>query len=338
MRSSLLGLWRFFPSSEYIIGGKDPGTYMNEGIQIAQRGALVFRDPVVSSVPPFARDLFFPSHQRHDYYGTRFMGFFIKNPDSGAVVGQFPHLFPASIAIGYGLDGLTGARRTVGVWAILGMLAVYFAGRAARRTDGGRGCGGLLALHVIQVWFSRYPNAEVVMQALLFAALLANARAHVDGDVLRPGRRPVCSGCCSSSASTRYSAIAGVAGGLALAGFNGATAASLVRRDLRRGGCARGALPARTDARVRRAADRLSRNLPAWEYLVLGLVIAGGSRWSLARDDERGLQCTRCAVDTGRRDDGAVGCWRSTRCSSAILPASWPRTTRMRCGPSPTST
>jgi hypothetical protein len=40
----------------------------------------------------------------------------------------------------------------------------------------------LLALNVIEVWFARYPNAEVVMQALLFAALLANARAHVDGD------------------------------------------------------------------------------------------------------------------------------------------------------------
>ena len=36
----VLGLWRFFPPSEYIIGGKDPGVYMNEGIQIAQRGAI----------------------------------------------------------------------------------------------------------------------------------------------------------------------------------------------------------------------------------------------------------------------------------------------------------
>ena len=98
----LFGLWRFFPPAEYIIGGKDPGTYVNEGVQIAQRGTLVVRDPVVEDVPPFARDLFFPSHQRTDYYGTRFMGFFIRNPADGSVVGQFPHLFPASIAIGYG--------------------------------------------------------------------------------------------------------------------------------------------------------------------------------------------------------------------------------------------
>jgi hypothetical protein len=37
----LLGIWRFFPPSEYIIGGKDPGTE-NEGIQIAQRGRWSF--------------------------------------------------------------------------------------------------------------------------------------------------------------------------------------------------------------------------------------------------------------------------------------------------------
>jgi hypothetical protein len=178
----VLGLWRFFPSSEYVMGGKDPGTYINEGIVIAQRGAVVYRDPVVASVPAFARDLFFPSHQRDDYYGLRFMGFWIKNPDSGAVVGQFPHVFPASIAIGYGVDGLTGARRAVGFWAILGVLALYFAGARLVGRAAAWAAAALLCLHVLQVWFARYPNAEVVMQALLFAALLASARAHVDGD------------------------------------------------------------------------------------------------------------------------------------------------------------
>jgi hypothetical protein len=177
-----VGMLRFFPPSEYIIGGKDPGTYINEGIQIAQRGALRPADPVVAAVPNFARDLFFPSYQRPDYYSSRFMGFFIVEPEQGHVVGQFPHLFPASIAIGYGLDGLTGARRATGVWAILGLLAVYFAGSRLFGRVPATAAAGLLALHVVQVWFSRYPNAEVVMQALLFAALLAGARAQVDGD------------------------------------------------------------------------------------------------------------------------------------------------------------
>ena len=108
-----LGMVRFFPPAEYVIGGKDPGVYMNEGIQIAQRGGLVIPDPVVAAVPPFARPLFFPPYGQA-YDSLRFMGFFITDLDTGSVVGQFPHLFPASIALGYGIDGLTGARRTVG--------------------------------------------------------------------------------------------------------------------------------------------------------------------------------------------------------------------------------
>jgi hypothetical protein len=178
---AFLGAWRFFPPSEYIMGGKDPGVYMNAGIQIGQRGTLWFHDPVIAGVPAFAWDLFQPYYGRDAYYSTRFMGFFVMDPERGTVVSQFPHLYPASIAIGYGVDGLTGARRVTGIWAILGVLAVYF---ASARIVGRRAAAfgaGLLTLHVIQVWFARYPNTEVVMQALLFAALLAHARAHVDG-------------------------------------------------------------------------------------------------------------------------------------------------------------
>ena len=177
-----IGAWRFFPPAEYIMGGKDPGVYVNAGVQIAQRGALVVRDETIASLPPLARDLFIPSHQRPDYYSVRFMGFFVRDPDRGLVVAQLPHLYPASIAIGYGLDGLTGARRTSGVWAMLGLLSVYFAGARLLGKPAAAAAALLLALNVVEVWFARYPNAEVAMQALLFAALLANARAHADGD------------------------------------------------------------------------------------------------------------------------------------------------------------
>src|SRR5262249_24707348 len=89
----LLGLWLYFPGAEYVMGGKDPGTYVNEGIQIAQRGSLEIHDGVIASVPRPFRDLFFPSHLSTFYYGTRFMGFFIMDPNAGTVLGQFPHLF-----------------------------------------------------------------------------------------------------------------------------------------------------------------------------------------------------------------------------------------------------
>jgi hypothetical protein len=178
-----LAVWRFFPVSEYVIGGKDPGVYVNEGIQIAQRGTLVITDRAIAAVPDFARDLFFPSEHKAEYYSAGFMGFFIQDPASGRVVGQFPHLFPASIAIGYGLDGLSGARAAVAWWAVLGVLAVYFAGARLVGRGAAFAAAVLLTLHVIQIWFARYPNSDIVLQAGLFAALLAFARAHQDDDV-----------------------------------------------------------------------------------------------------------------------------------------------------------
>ncbi len=272
----LLGLMRFFPPSEYIMGGKDPGVYMTEGIQIAQRGAIVVSDPVVASVPPFARDLFFPSHQRpqHDFYGVRFMGYFIKDPSAGTVVGQFPHLFPASIAVAYGLDGLTGARRAVGAWAILGVIAVYFAGVRLVGRTAAAAAAALLALHVIEVWFARYPNAEVVMQALLFAALLANARAHVDGDRFFA---PVAATLLGLLLFLRFDAVLGVAGvlgGLVLGVFNGQRPrASFVVIFLALSGLAAMYLFGPMRVYMDLPIVFLSK-LPWWEYVVLGLVAA----------------------------------------------------------------
>ena len=47
------------PAAEYVIGGRDPGVYISEGIQIAQRQSLVTTDSVAAAVPASARDLFF---------------------------------------------------------------------------------------------------------------------------------------------------------------------------------------------------------------------------------------------------------------------------------------
>ena len=175
-----LGLSLFYPPAEYVIGGKDPGVYVNAGIQIGQRGSLVTRDPVVAAVPARFRDLFYPSHQNETYYAPRFMGFFILDPSAGTVVPQFPQLYPVWIAIGYGLYGLTGALHVLGACAMLGVLGLYFLGaRLLGPTVAGTGAA-LLAINVVQVWFARYPNAEMLMQALLLGGLLAFARAHID--------------------------------------------------------------------------------------------------------------------------------------------------------------
>ncbi len=181
-----LGAWLFFPSSEYVMGGKDPGTYMNQGIQMARDGSLTIRDATLAAVPDEFRPLFLTVSRdevaKGLNQGVRFMGFFVADRSRGEVVGQFPHGFPAWIAIAYGIDGLSGARNAVGAWAILGLVAVYFAGTRFAGRAPAFVAAVLLAVNVAEVWYAKYPNSEVMQQALLFAAFLALARAGHDGD------------------------------------------------------------------------------------------------------------------------------------------------------------
>ena len=179
----VLAIWCFSPPAEYILGGKDPGVYLNAGVQISQRGGLIIEEPLVASLPAETRGLFFPDHRRGEYYSNRFMGFFLLDPARGTVVDQFPHLFPAAIAVGYDLAGLTGARYAATTCAVLGVLSLYFLSARLIGRPAAASAAALLAIHVVQLWHARIPNAEVLGQVLLLAGLLATARAHQDDQV-----------------------------------------------------------------------------------------------------------------------------------------------------------
>ena len=179
-----LSVWMYFgvPAAEYVLGGRDPGVYMSEGIQIAQRRSLATVDSVAATVPASTRDLFFPPYGEAGYYSVRFMGFHLRDVETGTVSGQFPQGYPVWIAIAYGVDGVTGTRRVIAWWAILGVLAVYYVAKRLIGPIPAAAAAGLLCVHVIQTWYARYPNSEIVTQALMFPALLAHAYAHEDED------------------------------------------------------------------------------------------------------------------------------------------------------------
>lgn len=178
----VLAGWLFARPAEYLIGGKDPGVYVNEGAQIAQGGSLFIRDPVVAAVPPASANLFFPSHQNAYYYGLRFMGFFILDPRAGLIVGQFPHLYPIWIAIGFALGGVAGALAITPAFALLAVLAIYCVGRRLAGRFAGLAAALLLALNVVEIWFARYPNSEIPFQFFVLAGLLAASRAVEEED------------------------------------------------------------------------------------------------------------------------------------------------------------
>ena len=177
------GIFFFVPPAEYINSDRDPAVYFNSGIQIARQGSFYIDDPVVRAVPPEYRELFFrPEPPSASFDTSRFLGFFVLDQDTGTVIGQFPHLYPVWIAIGYETYGLTGARYVHGLWGVFGVLAVYLTGVRLFGRRAAFAGAALLAVNVAQVWFARYFCTEMLFQALAFAGVLAYVRAHVDGD------------------------------------------------------------------------------------------------------------------------------------------------------------
>lgn len=163
--------------TEYLFGGRDPGTYVAAMATIGRTGKIVFADPAVLSIPPQYVDLFYRHPDKPgDYEWGRFMGFPLERPETGRVLPEFFHLFPAFGAYLFQSMGIKGALATPPVFGVLATLAVFFALRAWLGAGPAALAGLLLSVNVLQVWFARFPVSEMVSQLLTFLGLLAVLR------------------------------------------------------------------------------------------------------------------------------------------------------------------
>ncbi|HET6897560.1 MAG TPA: glycosyltransferase family 39 protein, partial [Vicinamibacteria bacterium] len=161
--------------SEYVMGGRDPGTYVAAMALIGRTGGIAYVDPVVLSIPREDVALFYRNPDNGDYSWGRFMGMPLERPETGRVVPEFFHLFPAFGAYLYQAAGVRGALAAPCVFGVLGTLAVFFAWRRLFGTPVALLASVLLAINVVQVWFGRYPVSEPMSEFLIFLALWAFA-------------------------------------------------------------------------------------------------------------------------------------------------------------------
>jgi hypothetical protein len=161
--------------TEYVMGGRDPGTYIAAMALIGRTGGISYVDPVVLSIPREDVALFYRNPDNVDYSWGRFMGMPLERPETGRVVPEFFHLFPAFGAYLYQAMGVRGALAAPCVFGVLGTLAVFFAWRRLFGTAVALLASVLLAINVIQVWFGRYPVSEPMSEFLLFLGLWAFA-------------------------------------------------------------------------------------------------------------------------------------------------------------------
>ncbi len=163
--------------TEYLFGGRDPGTYVNAMALIGRTGAIVHVDPAVRAIPPEFVSLFYREPDKPGAFEWgRFMGFPLERPETGRVLPEFFHLFPAFGAYLFQAMGVRGALATPPVFGVLATLAVYFALRLLLGRGPALVATLLLALNVLQVWFARFPVSEMVSQFLIFVALGALLR------------------------------------------------------------------------------------------------------------------------------------------------------------------
>ena len=175
-----LGLWAlvaaglYFRPHEFVLGGADAGVYVNLGANIARTGTILIHDPTLAALDPslypsLLRPL--PPGEMTPYY--LLPAFYVPVAPAGLIIPQFYPLHPVWQAVTYALGGLRAELLITPLWGCLGALAIYF---TTRRLWGWR--AGLLALAALsvtalQVWFARYPTAEMLTQYLLWTGAWA---------------------------------------------------------------------------------------------------------------------------------------------------------------------
>ena len=173
---ALMGVLYLRPH-EFIFGGADAGVYVNLGSQIARSGRWLISNPDLSAIPIDDYPMLFreqtPDQQPRFY---QLPGFYIADNDASAITPQFYPLHPVWLAVADGLGGLWANLFMTPLCGMLGVLAVYFAVRESFDVRVAMLAGGLLAITPTQIWFARYPTAEVLTQFLIFAGLYAFAR------------------------------------------------------------------------------------------------------------------------------------------------------------------
>ncbi len=163
----------YFPPFEHILGGRDPGIYVNTGFHLAREGNLTFTDPVIESIPQEDWALFFRVDKEiPDWSHLRFQGYALESPATARVTPHGLHLYSTWVGTAAGLFQMKSGLYATPFFSMMGALGFFFAMKRLFGLEVAAWAGAFLTVFQIQIWFARFPNSEVVVQFLYATALL----------------------------------------------------------------------------------------------------------------------------------------------------------------------
>lgn len=164
----------FLRPHEFIIGGADAGVYVNLAANIANTGRITIDDPTLANLDPtlyptLLRALPPESEEGASYY--LFPAFNLDDARPGRIIPQFFHLSPVWQAIAHSLGGVWANLQIIGLWALLGTLAIYLTVRQFAGWPTALLALSGLTVNGLQVWFARYPTTESLNQYLFWLGI-----------------------------------------------------------------------------------------------------------------------------------------------------------------------
>lgn len=163
----------YFRPHEYVLGGIDPGVYVNMAATAVRTGDFILTDEwtgILEQHPEVTLRLQ-PSQWRTKY--LQFVGWYVDDTQPSTIIPQFFPFHAMLQAVGMAIGGLYVGLLVTPLWGVLGLAALFLLGRRLFNAQVGLLAALLLALTPTHIYFARYPTTEPLTLLLVFTGLLA---------------------------------------------------------------------------------------------------------------------------------------------------------------------
>jgi len=166
----------FFHPFESITLQNDAVILTNNGINIGKTGSFTYVDLTYKEMPEDIRPVFYRnrgilSKEEVNNGMTEYPGFGFNINDDGIVNVEYLQLYPTWIGIFYTIFGLNSIYIT-SLFGLLSISCIFILGKLMGNRVLGLLSSLLLVLNYAQIFFSRYPGAEMLFQFILFSGVV----------------------------------------------------------------------------------------------------------------------------------------------------------------------